>query len=297
MTDYPDTDADEPTMPAGWPQEWYGTHPEADEPPVDKTTGEVLDGVIVERSQSEPPDRWQVSELSAQLAEAGGVAMFVMRDPEQVRQLSAAARSQLLGRVSDLAAIHRAERPRGRVTSAMLAPELNALSDANDVLDTIAGVFLDGAKLAKRLVGEVTHELADDPRRGSSSVKVADRHGQDLKVTRNQPTEVKVDADELIDVLVADLLTTYGVGDAPRVFAAGARTAIAAYRRLATSHTFKTTELDAWVRDLEAAERYELSIRAGHAYGRVAKGEPSVKIERVSRKGDAAAGEQTDEPR
>ncbi len=160
------------------------------------------------------------------------------------------------------------------------------------MLDTIAGVFTDGARRAKAIVGEITHELADDPRRGSTSVKVADTHGADLKVTRTQPTKVVVDEAEVIDVLIAHQVKRYGEDGAAH-FALGARAAVRAYREIAAAHTFKTTSLEEWVRDLDAAEEHALAIRLGHAFGRVSHGNATTKIERVSRKPAAAGSDET----
>jgi hypothetical protein len=313
VSDYPEPD--EPTMPtaSGWP----GPVPEAFVPlhmEVDKVTGEVLEGTVIAAELS-PATVDQLIDVHRehvveQLSDASTSAVALFREPEAMHKLAAAARVNVLAAVEAVRADWRARRHPGRPTPATLAPELNALSDAHDVLTAIAGVFTDGAKVAKRLVGETAHELADDPRRGTTSVKVADTHGADLAVTRTQQTKVRVDEAELLDCLAASLINEHaerltrnaeladdserGVDLQLQSFSRGVRDGIARYRQLASSHTFKTTELDAWSRDLEAAEQHELAIRLGHAYGRVAHGEPTVKIDRVSRKGSAPAAGDTD---
>jgi BMFP domain-containing protein YqiC len=239
----------------------------------------------------------EVPHLPARLADDGYAAVQWFRDPDAVQTLARDAQGALLARISELAAQAHAARAEGMPTPAILAPELNLLGDAHDTLDAIRGVFAAGAKHAKMLAGEVAHELADDPRRGTTTVKVGDAHGTDLKVTRTQPTDVRVDEDDLVDVFVGLLCHRFAAEqragssgdstDAIRGFAQGARAMVTLYRTHASAHKFKTSTLDALTRELEGEGQDDLAIRLGHAYGRVPNGDPQVKIERAARKGQA----------
>jgi hypothetical protein len=159
------------------------------------------------------------------------------------------------------------------------------MADAHDTLRAIARVFDAGVQRTRSNRGERAVALADDPRR-QSSLRVGDAHGSDVKVTRTQPTEMRIDADAIVDVLVAELVgESVEQGDriAATVYAQGARDALTLYRSLTAAHTFKSSALDEHVRSLESRELFDLALRLGHAYGRVSKGEAQVKIERVER--------------
>lgn len=235
--------------------------------------------------------------LPAIIAGDGAEAVRWFRDPDAVRTLSREAGKALLAQVRQLATDARGRRAEGRPTAAVLAPELTLMADAHDTLVAIQGVFGDAAKEARAIAGEVAHELADDPRRGTTSVRVGSATGEDVKVTRTQPTKMQVREGDVVDVIVASLLDTfessgiteeeadqYALGAWSVAYARGARDAIALYRELAATHTFKSTALDDFGRRLEAAEQDALAIRLGHAYGRVSHGNAQVKIERVPAK-------------
>lgn len=258
---------------------------------------EALNAEVREPLSTTGPD--ERDRLPARIALDGELAMTWFRDPDAVQTLARDAQGRLLERISELAAWQRAQRAEGRPTPAVLAPELNLLGDAHDTLAALQSVFAAGAKHAKMLAGEVAHELADDPRKGATSVKVGDAHGTDLKVTRTQPTEVRVDQGELVDVFVGALCHRFaadqragggGSTDAIRGFAQGARAMVDLYRAHAAAHSFKTSALDDLTRQLEGEGQDDLAIRLGHAYGRVSKGDPQVKIERAERKGAQTDG-------
>lgn len=269
-------------------------------PPGVTLDGEIVDAEVV-AEQPPPGDALTlVQQLPQDLAEDGWAAVQWFRDPDAVQTLARDAQGALLARISEMAAEARAARADGRPTPAVLAPELNLLGDAHDTLAAVQSVFAAGAKHAKMLAGEVAHELADDPRRGTTTVKVGDTHGTDLKVTRTQPTAVRVDQDELVDVFVALLAHRFAAQqraagedstDAIRGYAQGARAMVELYRKHAAAHSFKTTGLDALTRELEGEGQDDLAIRLGHAYGRVSTGDPQVKIERAERKGTGDAGD------
>lgn len=282
MSDYPEThdELDEPLSGAGW-----GLRQQS----VDPETGEIID------DESEIVEAEVIDELSSSreielmptvFAQHGERAVQLFRDPEAIRTLTHDARLSLLGRLRGMAERQRALRDEGRPTAAVLAPEITLMADAHDTLSALSAVFKAGADEARVISGEIVVEIADDVRK-SNSVRVGDKHGTDVKVSRTVQTEVRVDEDEIVDVLVASLIAKCEQSDqsweGPAAYARGARDAIEQYRRLAASHSFKTSALDAYGRELDAAEQHALSIRLGHAYGRVSKGE-TVKIERVERK-------------
>jgi hypothetical protein len=248
---------------------------------VNVATGEVDEVVDAELiDDDELTQSAQIELLPIQLAQQGGRAVQLFRDPEAVAQLTHNARVELLRQLDALAADARSRRPDGRVTSSTIAPEVTLMADAHDTLRAIVSVFDAGVQRTRSISGELAVELVDDPRR-QSSLRVGDAHGGDVKVTRTQPTEMRIDADAIIDVIVAELVDELGSGHV--AFARGARDAIALYRSLTAAHTFKSSALDEHVRSLESRELFDLALRLGHAYGRVSKGDAQVKIERVER--------------
>lgn len=290
--DYPPANPNDPNGPPLMSSVGWGP------PPGVTLGGEIVDAEVIEVIDPAPTgDLSLMEQLPLDLAEDGWAAVQWFRDPDAVQTLARDAQGALLARLSELAAEARARRPEGPPTASVLAPELNLLGDAIDTLTAVQGIFGAGVKHAKVLVGEVAHELADDPRQGTTTVRVGDSHGTDLKVTRTQPTKPRIDEADLVDVFVALLCGRFAAAqraagedstDTIRGFAQGARAAIELYRQQAAAHTFKTSSLDDLTRELEGEGQDALAIRLGHAYGRVPEGDPTVKVERAQRKGKAA---------
>ena len=258
--------------------------------PFDSATGEVIEGELVgdDLPAGDFTDR---ALIPLRLAQGSARAVHVFRDPEAVRGLTRELQTDLLARLRQMDVDARAARREGRITASVVAPELQLWGDAYETLDAISRAIAAGAKEARALAGEVVAEVEPEKVHGSASVRVGDGHGQDVKVTRTQPTEVAADTDKILDVLVAaladalpdrkrtqalDVVAADGVA-----YARGARDALTQLQQLVSPLKWKTTALDAWARRLDDAEQYDLGVRLGHAYGRVAKGNPTVKIERV----------------
>jgi hypothetical protein len=252
--------------------------------------GEIIDAEVID--EPELNSTGMEVELADKLAWDGFYAVQLFRDPEAVAHLSRDATRMLLERVRALAADAAKRRADGKPSSSTLAPEITLMADAYDTLRAVERVFSAGAVEAREISGELARELADDTRK-SSSVRVGDAHGTDVKLSRTVQTEMRVDVPEIVDVIVASLIAAEARAphgdveltreDTLRAYANGARDAIETYRRIAAAHSFKSTTLDAFVRDLEGSGDDALAIRLGHAYGRVSKGE-TVKLERVERK-------------
>ena len=131
-------------------------------------------------------------------------------------------------------------------------------------------------------------------------MKVGDGQGFELTVKRARPSSLSVTHEEVDEVIVARLVEEAGKpGTLPldalpvKSYAEGARDALAALRGvLASSPSYRSTALDALVTDLENAEEADLASRLRKAYGKVARGEPTVTLERKPlAKGDDAEGE------
>lgn len=282
---------------------WGGAEQQA----FDPATGELVGEPYAEPQQPDPlGTATEVAALPAVFAQQGARAVQLFRDPDAVQTLTHEATKGLLARLEGIAADARAQRAEGRVTPSVLAPELTLMGDAHDTLQALEAVFHAGRERARAIAGELVHELPGDDTRQSTSVKVGDAHGTDLKVTRTQPTKVHVDQDELVDVFVSLLLGRWeadrrGLPEVPltsvdtaRAYSMGARAAIDLYRAHTAAHTFKTTALDELTRVLEGEGQDALAIRLGHAYGRASHGDPQVKMERATRKATIAGTEQPD---
>lgn len=225
--------------------------------------------------------------VPATLWQASGRATALFRDPDAVLDLSRRITTGLVEHVHKIAADARAQRDeRLRPSAVVLAPELSVLADAHDTLSAISKAIGVGAAEAKGLAGEVALEAAPDKALGSTSVRVGTGTGG-LKVTRSQGSKPRVDEEDVVDVLTAYLLGHSGVSDTDDphgAYARGARDMVARFRDLIGPPAWKTTALDELVRTLEAADEHDLAIRLDHAFGRVASGNPTVKIERIEPK-------------
>lgn len=179
---------------------------------------------------------------------------------------------------------------------------LEAVGAANDadVLDALAGVFTAGAKEAKGVAADLLSELPERGGKPRRSVKVADGEGFELSIVVTGRSELSVKHDEVDDVLAAWLLSSAqaelaeckagGVESAAKlalskhpaqVYAAAVRDTLTEIRSiLASSPTYRSTALDSLVKRLGDAEEDDLASRLRNAYGKVEKGEPSVKLDR-----------------
>lgn len=238
--------------------------------------GPVVEGWVVPANIPQVP----ITSAVARLSSITGEVVDRFRDPDEVAAMSGALGRTLADEVRGLAVEARAARPEGPVTDVVLAPELRVLADARDTLAALAKAFTTGANEARDAAGEVLVELAGDPRR-TVTVKVPDGHGWLLTASRRQPTETQANLGEVIDLLVADLPAQYegNVAEA-RAYASGIRQGIQELLRLVSPVKWKSTALDEWKQRLEAAEKHDLAIRLGHAYGRPSKGKPSITFER-----------------
>jgi hypothetical protein len=189
---------------------------------------------------------------------------------EQVRQVYVAARTPRVAK-------HGPDRQPSEIE---VAEELRTMADARDTLTAIAKAVTTGADEARAITAEVLAEVAPDERK-AKTVRLADGHGWDLKVTRSQPTKVEVRLEEVQDVLVAWSVSRYDTrGNEAATYAEGVRAGMAVLLSVLASPSVKTTALDALVREVEGAGEEALALRLRHAYGRKSTGEPRVEIKR-----------------
>jgi len=167
-------------------------------------------------------------------------------------------------------------------------------ADDSEILAAFAGAFTAGANEAKQIAGELLDELPGRGGKPRASLKVADGEGFQLAVTRTKRTETSIKLEEVVDVVVAReaAFAAAATGADPetgptalkihpaKVYATGLRAGIDAILELLTSPSFKVTALDALVKSLEDADDDDLARRLRKAYGRVEKGEPTIKLER-----------------
>ena len=228
----------------------------------------------------------------ARLADDSEQAVALFRDPDAVRELTRSLTASLVLRVQMMHGTLKDVRPEGKVTQATVAPEVQLLADAYDTLTAVSKAVGTGAAEAQALLGDIVAEVVPDKAdAGTGSVRVGDGHGSDVKVTRTQATKVQADTDVIVDVLVARMVTEHAATLTPPVamkevkaYADGLRQGISALLGLISPPTWKTTALDALATRLEDAQDFDNSIKLGHAYGRVAQGDPKTKVERVQRK-------------
>jgi hypothetical protein len=210
------------------------------------------------------------------------------RRDQLVRQGKDAVLSAIRGRADERRAAREAKLGEdGTPSTADLRREAVGAADDSENLTALAGIFLAGATEAKQIAGELLDDLPQRGGKPRASLKVGDGHGFELTVTRSKRTEVAVDADKVIGVLVP-WLVGHDTSGRPRdwvedaaAYAQGAREALGLFRSLlAASPGFKSTALDSLVKRLQNADEDDLATRLTAAYGRVEKGEPSVKLER-----------------
>lgn len=211
--------------------------------------------------------------------DSGALAAFTRRTRDLVVEVVAARAQE-----------RKAGRPDVVTDRSDLRPELIGAADDAEVLDRLAAVFVDGAKIAKGIAGDLLTELP--PRADGKPVRTmrtGDGQGFELKVTTSPKSEAFADLDAIVDVVRADVVGRFApeVNDlAPVVIAhsahsRGVREGIAAILEVLGSPKVKTTALDELALQLEGRGEADLAKRLRAAYGRREVGEPSVKIERT----------------
>lgn len=261
---------------------------------ADPTTGELPD-------RTDPPEVWRAGRpddvlvgtvvevpTTTQLVGAAGEAMTEWRGAA-VAQRAAEVGDALVAHLRYVHGEHVTARPSGRVTNAVVQPELVWLAGAADTLGAIAGAFTTAHREARDLAGEVVAEVRPDKAdAGSATVKVGggSATGGTIKVTRTQPTQVATDTDALIDLLPAWLLSqeytsTTAQDESAGNYAAGARDALALLLQLTSPPKWKSTALDQLAVAMANADEGDLAARLAKAYGRVAHGEARTTIEHV----------------
>lgn len=207
--------------------------------------------------------------------------LLAVRDAAEIATGGKALRDELVATVRQIVDEQIRTLPAEPPTSSTeLRPQATRLADLADLLETVAGAFSAAAKEAKGATGELVTVLGHP-------IRVGDGYGSDLRVTLEQRRELSVDHAVVDDVLVAAALPP---ADVPGVsYLHGYRAGIVALRALlSSSPTYRSTALDALVGDLEDRGLDDLALRLGKAYGKIDKGEPTVKIERLEPKGKRA---------
>lgn len=270
-----------------------------DTPPFDPVTGELFGDPVEPVVVAEPVPSGL---LSAVLAERGADAIGAAAS---LSTFTGELRAALEHRISTEYDALMSARPAGPVTQAVVAPELQWLADAHEVLSAIGKVFAEqsaGVKsLASDVVLEVRRDLDIERTGGSASVKVGARGaGQAVKVTTTQPTDVYTDTAVIVDVLVAHMLAVSDAGPAIPLDETTASVAYAAGARgmadallglhdvigLLSAPKWKSTALDLLRETLEAGgvTGVALATRLRDGYGRRPHGKMSTTIERTELK-------------
>lgn len=241
-------------------------------PLFDPTTGEVLDVTSTDPQPDPLRPPTDVAALTAQARALMGVKPAEVRDA--LRRM-----------VTDYAEGLRAERPAGPVTSAAVHREATALAEVRDYLRETAAAYDDASRLALECLQELTLEVRGDEvltTGGSRTMRVPVGGGQDMRVTVTQKVEPVVNADEVLDVVVAlatEAATTSAATGAPLVGVAPAiRGALDRYRSLISPPKWKITALQAWQRDLERNEDPAAVKLAAAIGGRRKVGNPSTAV-------------------
>lgn len=252
-----------------------------DEPPWEVSGDPVVPTVEFDQQPVEDERR----DVVALIADDSGRAVALFRDPDEVQRMARSLSGALVDQVRQVWMQARNPRvakhgPDHAPSEIEVAEELRTMADARDTLTAIARAITTGADEARAITAEVLAEVAPDERK-AKTVRLADGHGWDLKVSRSQPTEVSVDLDAVQDVLAGWLLSKV-VGDVTQqaAYAHGVRAAFEALLGVLAKPSVRTTALDALVKTIEGAGEEDLALRLRHAYGRKSKGEPRVEIKR-----------------
>ena len=257
--------------------------PAADEPPVEDRTisdppaddEDVIEAEIVEADDDEP----QPDALALAIADDTRDVALSYRDPAAVATFAIGLRREVRERVRRLMLAAAQDRiDTGKApTAETYAAEFQTAADVAETLTTVADAIRSGVEVAEdhaaMLVDDVT-----DPAKRTRSVRVGDGHGRDLKLGLVQGSALSVDLPVILDLVVDEVMAVDHEDPADI-----ARAALDTLLGLISGPSWKSTALDAWKRQLEDAGRHAEAITLGHAYGRVDKGEPRFKIERVDR--------------
>lgn len=215
-----------------------------------------------------------------------------LSDPKRLTDTVGSMRETILDvvrRRADLRHADRVERlgDEGPTSSTDVRREAVGAANDHDALSALAGAFTAGATEAKLIAGELLDELPGRGGKARASLKVADGNGFDLSIVRSRATELAVDVEEVVDVLVAHLVADAAGTEAldlkthpSKVYAAGIRSGIDALFDLLASPKFKSTALDSLATRLEDADDDSLAVRLRKSYAKREKGNPSVKVER-----------------
>lgn len=231
-----------------------------------------------------------------------------LAEPNKRREVTRAAIDTILNAVRTRADRRAKARPDKVRHVEDLRLELVGAGDDAEILDDLGRVFTTGATEARKIAGDLLGEL---PSRGAGprrSAKVADGLGYELKVSASVRTETKVKHETLDDVLVAWLLLVaegkvgtdaepdpvMKLGQMPaKTYAAGARDALVTLRSLlGASPPYRSTALEQLVKAMGSASQDDLAKRLRDAYGKVEKGEPSIKLERTVIEPEPATAEE-----
>lgn len=268
--------------PVSWAGPPPGGRPAATPPATPEPDVVVVDGFLVDTGTGEVVH--DGAHAARGLVEAAADAVVYLRDPATAREAARAVSERLRGQILRLWQEQRDVRPAGRVTEAVLADEVRVLLDARDVCTTVAGVFAQGAELARDQLGEVMTDLAPDDVMAATSVTVADRHGGPArKVRSTQPTEAAVEQEDLLRVLIEWVTATAqepgaAEQDPVAVAARAAGRTLTLVESLTSPWKWKTTSLDQLGQAMDAAGRGDLQVELLGCYGRRPKGRRRVDI-------------------
>lgn len=212
-----------------------------------------------------------------------------LAEPVNLTRQTASMRDTILDVVRTRATKRRGARPEvEKLSTTDVRREAVGAADDADVLGALAGVFKAGSDEAKQIAGEILDDLPGRAGKPPRSMRVADGRGFELAIAVSKRSELSVKHDEVDDVLAAKLVAevagtdVVALGQMPvKPYAAGVRDGIAALRGvLASSPAYRSTALDSLVKQLQNLDDDDLAKRLTKAYGKVEKGEPSVKLER-----------------
>ncbi len=230
---------------------------------------DVVDAEIVEDDEPQP------DALAVTLADDTRDVTLSYRTPDEVARFAIGLRRAI--REDVRATMHRAARERidaGKPSAESYAAEFQLAADVAETLTTVADAIRSGVEVAHDHAAMLLDDVTD-PAQRTRSVRVGDGHGRDLKIGMTQGSALSVDQDAILDLIVdAADAEAESMRDA-------ARLALEALLSLVSGPSWKSSALDVWKRRLEDAGRHAEAITLGHAYGRVDKGEPRLKIERV----------------
>ena len=286
-----DDDPIEPPNPQSEALEW------ADYYERDRDPEESPEAIAADAEQVEADDRARALPVSLDFDGDQLASMLDELAADHTRRnlTEAAIRDKAIAIVNTRAAARTAAREQrlagGEVTSELdIRAEAVGAADDADVLRAFSRAFGDAAKQGDVLTAELVGLLPERNNKPRRSFTVADGHGFDLKATSSPRTEAFADMPEIVDVIVATLVThrekmpEQADANDLRNFGEGVRSGIFSILEVLTSPKVKTTALDSLGKQLQGMNRVDLAQRLSHAYGRKEVGEPTVKVERTPSK-------------